>query len=150
MLNKAERGRLQEQIARDARALRLSNSTVAWFLDRATPGQMRAVGDLLSHELEVRSDSKHARLMRQAKFPAVKSAAAFDPSDLQFQEGYGWEQLLGLEWLAQRQDFVFHGPTGRGKTHLAIALGMLAVDAGKSVRFLPCAQLVFVFDSFYF
>lgn len=31
----------------------------------------------------------------------------------------------------------------KGKTHLAIALGMLAVDAGKSVRFLPCAQLVF-------
>lgn len=143
MLNKAEKGQLQGQIARDARTLRLSNSTVAWFLDRATPGQMRAVGDLLSHELEVRSDSKHARLMRQAKFPAVKSAAAFDPSDLQFQEGYGWEQLLGLEWLAQRQDFVFHGPTGRGKTHLAIALGMLAVDAGKSVRFLSCAQLVF-------
>lgn len=38
---------------------------------------------------------------------------------------------------------MFHGPTGRGKTHLAIALGMLAVDAGKSARFLSCAQLVF-------
>ena len=73
----------------------------------------------------------------------MKSASAFDPSDLRFQEGYGWEQLLGLEWLGQKQDFVFHGPTGRGKTHLAIALDMLAVDAGKSVRFLSCAQLVF-------
>lgn len=143
MLSRAEKGRLQERIALDARALRLSNATVAWFLGRATPGQMQAVSELLSHELEVRSDSKHARLLRQAKFPAVKSVSAFDPSDLQFQEGYGWEQLLGLEWLGQRQDFVFHGPTGRGKTHLAIALGMLAIDAGKSARFLSCAQLVF-------
>lgn len=143
MLSRAEKGRLQERIALDARTLRLSNATVAWFLDRATPGQMQAVSELLSHELEVRRDSKHARLLRQARFPAVKSVSEFDPSDLRFQEGYGWEQLLGLEWLGQKQDFVFHGPTGRGKTHLAIALGMLAVDAGKSARFLSCAQLVF-------
>lgn len=143
MLNKVEKGQLQGRITRDARALRLSNATVAWFLDRATPGQMQAVSELLAHELEVRGESKHARLLRQARFPAVKSVATFDPSDLRFQEGYGWEQLLGLEWLGQRQDFVFHGPTGRGKTHLAIALGMLAVDAGKSVRSLSCAQLVF-------
>ena len=143
MLSRAEKGRLQERIALDARTLRLSNATVAWFLDRATPGQMQAASELLSHELEVRRDSKHARLLRQARFPAVKSVSEFDPSDLRFQEGYGWEQLLGLEWLGQKQDFVFHGPTGRGKTHLAIALGMLAVDAGKSARFLSCAQLVF-------
>ena len=97
MLSKAEKGQLQGRITRDARALRLSNTTVAWFLDRATPGQMQAASELLSHELEVRSDSRHARLLRQAKFPAVKSASAFDPSDLRFQEGYGWERLLGLE-----------------------------------------------------
>lgn len=80
MLSKVEKGQLQGRIARDARALRLSNATVAWFLDRATPGQMQAVSELLSHELEVRSDSRHARLLRQTKFPAVKSASAFDPS----------------------------------------------------------------------
>ena len=73
MLSRAEKGRLQERIALDARTLRLSNATVAWFLDRATPGQMQAVSELLSHELEVRRDSKHARLLRQARFPAVKS-----------------------------------------------------------------------------
>jgi len=114
MLSRAEKGRLQERIVLDARTLRLSNATVAWFLDRATPGQMQAVSELLFHELEVRRDSKHARLLRQARFPAVKSVSEFDPSDLRFQEGYGWEQLLGLEWLGQKQDFVFHGPTGRG------------------------------------
>ena len=59
MLSRAEKGRLQERIALDARTLRLSNATVAWFLDRATPGQMQAVSELLSHELEVRRDSKH-------------------------------------------------------------------------------------------
>lgn len=61
MLNKVEKDQLQGRITRDARALRLSNATVAWFLDRATPGQMQAVSELLSHELEVRSErSTHA------------------------------------------------------------------------------------------
>ena len=41
MLNKVEKGQLQGRIARDAHTLRLSNATVAWFLDRATPGRCR-------------------------------------------------------------------------------------------------------------
>lgn len=143
MLSKAQREELSSAIAADARTLRLSNATVAWFLEHATPGQMQAVAELFAHEIEVRRESKHARLLRQARFPAPKSVEGFDPGNLEFQEGYGWERLLAMEWLSERQDFVFHGPTGRGKTHLAIALGMLAVGAGKSVRFLPCAQLVF-------
>ena len=37
---------------------------------------------------------------------------------------------------------MFYGKTGRGKTHLATALGMSAVDWDMSVRFLPTAELV--------
>ena len=40
------------------------------------------------------------------------------------------------------QDFVFHGQTGRGKTHLAIAVGNACVRAGRTVRFFSTAQLV--------
>lgn len=37
---------------------------------------------------------------------------------------------------------MFHGKTGRGKTHLAIATGLSAARAGKTVRFFTVAQLV--------
>ena len=37
---------------------------------------------------------------------------------------------------------MFYGKTGRGKTHLATALGMSAIDRGMNVRFLPTAELV--------
>lgn len=37
---------------------------------------------------------------------------------------------------------MFHGQTGRGKTHLAIAVGSAAVNAGKAVRFFGTAALV--------
>ena len=142
MLSREDRVRLADSVASSARLLRLSNSTTSWFLDRATPGQLQAVDELFSHELAVREANKRARLMRQARFPAVKSVDSFDHTDLTFQGGYGWDDLLSLAWLDRRQDFVFHGPTGRGKTHLMVAVGMLAVNAGRSVRFASAAQLV--------
>jgi hypothetical protein len=40
------------------------------------------------------------------------------------------------------QDFVFIGKTGRGKTHLSVALGLAAVEAGLETRFFGTAQLV--------
>ena len=51
-------------------------------------------------------------------------------------------RLTGLDFAAKAQDLVFYGKTGRGKTHLATALGMLAVERGRSVRFRQTAELV--------
>ena len=41
-----------------------------------------------------------------------------------------------------KRQLVFYGKTGRGKTHLATALGMLAIEQGRSVRFRQTAELV--------
>lgn len=59
-----------------------------------------------------------------------------------FPDGYGEADLRSLAFIDACQDFVFHRKTGRGKTHLAIAVGAAAVRAGKSVRFFTVAQLV--------
>ena len=140
--NKAERAQLVDSITAGARAVHFSNATIEWFLGSATPGQMQAVDGMLRHEAEVRRRNRHARLLRRAKFPAVKSVEDFDYSDLRFPDGYGWDDMLSLEWVDKHQDFLFHGPTGRGKSHLAVALGMRAIDAGRPVRFVTAAQLV--------
>lgn len=44
--------------------------------------------------------------------------------------------------MGAAQDFVFHGQTGRGKTHLAIAIGLACAKAGREVRFFTAAELV--------
>ena len=48
----------------------------------------------------------------------------------------------GLGFIPRAQDLVFYGKTGRGKTHLAIGLGMKAIDMGLGVRFHQTAELV--------
>lgn len=72
----------------------------------------------------------------------LKALDGYDFSQVSFPDGYGEADLRSLAFIDACQDFVFHGKTGRGKTHLAIAVGAAAVRAGKSVRFFTVAQLV--------
>ena len=142
MMSRCERDAVGDAIRADARKLCISNDTVGWFLGSATPRQLDAVAGMLAHEIAVRERNRKARLLRKAAFPAVKSVADFDFSDVRMPDGHTVDDMLSLDWVARAQDYVFHGQTGRGKTHLAVALGMRCVERGLAVRYLPCAQLV--------
>ena len=96
--------------------------------------------------MAVREEAKRARLFRRAKFPQVKSFEGYDFSQVAFPDGYGVDDLKSLSFVEAAQDFVFHGQTGRGKTHFAIAVGHACVMAGKAVRFYK-SSLTFSFGS---
>lgn len=125
-----------------ARAMYFSNEAIDAFLEEATSAQVRSVADLILREQAIRARNKHSRLMRKAKFPAIKGFADYDFQKVAFPEGYSKEDMLSLRFIERMQDFVFVGPTGRGKTHMAIALGIEAVNAGYEVRFFTVASLV--------
>lgn len=137
-----ERAAVENRIREGARRLCLSNDTVGWFLERATPRQLDAVAGLVDHELSVREANRKSRLLRKAAFPAVKSIEDFDFTDVKMPEGHDTADMRSLQWVESAQDYVFYGQTGRGKTYLAIALGVLCIGAGKMVRYFSCAQLV--------
>ena len=50
--------------------------------------------------------------------------------------------MLSLGFVGKAEDLAFYGKTGRGKTHMATAVGVAAVSAGYPVRFFQTAQLV--------
>ena len=54
-------------------------------------------------------ENRKARLVRQTKFPAVKSVADFDFGEVSFPDGYTVDDLVSLEFVRQAQDFVFYG-----------------------------------------
>lgn len=125
-----------------ARAMFFSNATVDEFLARANAAQARAVCAFIEVELRNRAANRHSRLMRKAKFPAIMGFDGYDFSNVSFPEGYTERDIRSLGFIDKRQDFVFYGPTGRGKTHLATAVGLAAVDSGREVRFFNVASLV--------
>lgn len=142
MLKASEKAVVETQIREGARRLCLSNDTIDWFLSSATPRQLDAIAGLIGHELAARETNKRSRLLRKASFPAVKSFESFDFTDTKLPEGHDVDDMRSLAWVDAAQDYVFYGQTGRGKTHLAIALGLLCIEAGKTVRYFSCAQLV--------
>jgi DNA replication protein DnaC len=73
--------------------------------------------------------------LRQARFPWVKSLEQFD---FDFQPSLDRRQLrelAGLSFIERNHNVIILGPPGVGKTHLSIALGVKAAEAGYSVRF---------------
>ena len=54
-------------------------------------------------------------------------------------DDYDTGQLTSLEFIDRAQDLVFYGKTGRGKTHLATALGVKTIGQGRAVRFCQTA-----------
>ena len=125
-----------------ARSMYFSNTTVDAFLEVAQAAQLRAISEFINLELENRQAAKHTRLMRKAKFDEIKSFNDFNFTNITFPEGYSADDMRSLSFIESKQDFVFYGPTGRGKTHCAQALGIEAVDAGYEVRFFTVANLV--------
>ena len=132
----------REEFSSRARSLLVSKATIAWLLETATPGQLAACSGMLARELESRERSKRARPLRQARFPAPKAVEGFDWSNVRFPEGWGRDEMLSLDFAERAEGLVFHGPTGRDKTHVATALGIEATRRGVPVRFFRTATLV--------
>ncbi len=97
---------------------------------------------LLAAELEQRERGFFQRHLRLARFPAPKTLADFDfgyqPS---IDEGQ-IRELAGLSFLDRKENVVFIGPPGVGKTHLAVAIGMESLSRGRTVLFVTAQELV--------
>ena len=141
-MGRADRSALDESVRQHARGLFISREAVDGFLDGATAQDARAVDRLLASELELRGVHRRERLTRRAHFPQVKSFEGYDYSQVVFPDGYGPRDLESLGFLDSAEGFVFHGRTGRGKTHLATAIGVKAVSQGRPVRYHEVAHLV--------
>jgi DNA replication protein DnaC len=80
--------------------------------------------------------------LRLARFPWIKT---LDQFDFDFQPSLDRRQvreLAGLSFVERAHNVIVLGPPGVGKTHLAIALGVKAVEAGYSVLFLTLEALM--------
>ena len=80
--------------------------------------------------------------IRSSGFPYVKTLADFDWSFQPSVPRAKVEELATLRFMDSAENVLLVGSPGVGKTHLAVALGIEAVKAGREVRFTDCARLV--------
>jgi DNA replication protein DnaC len=136
-----ERVRLHLVALRMPRALEVLDHTVQQ-LERGEIGAVEAIDALLAEEFTGREGPRVKAALRMARLSTVKTLQGFDFS---FQPSLDRGRILALAELAfiERNEVVhLLGPPGTGKSHLAIALGVEAVRAGRSVYFSPLADIV--------
>lgn len=98
--------------------------------------------NLLNTELDARLRRTREMLLKTAGLPAIKH---FDDYDFRFATGAPRKQLQELTSLAfieRQENIVLLGPSGVGKSHLAIALAYSAIMRGIKVRFISAADLM--------
>ena len=82
------------------------------------------------------------RRIRLAKFPVAKSLDSFDFTAIPELNKSLVLELMRCEWVDKRENVIALGPSGVGKTHIALALGLAACQKGMSVAFMTAAALV--------
>jgi len=80
--------------------------------------------------------------LRQARFPWLKTLEQFDFDFQPSLDRRQMRELAGMSFVERAHNVIVLGPPGVGKTHLAIALGIKAVEAGYSVLFLTLEELI--------
>lgn len=123
------------------RALEILDAT----LRRIEQGQIdgiEALDELLGEELSLRENRRIKAALRMARLPVVKTLAGYDFS---FQPSLDRNRILalaGLDFIERAEVVHLLGPPGTGKSHIATALAVEAVRAGKAVYFIPLADLI--------
>ncbi len=82
------------------------------------------------------------RRIRQARFPAVKGLESFDFAALPSLNKMLVLELARGAYIERRENVVALGPSGTGKTHIALGLGLAACQKGLAVGFTTAAGLV--------
>lgn len=96
----------------------------------------------LEQECLHRNQTALNRNLRASRLPQIKT---FDEFDYSYQHAVTKRMISEWEtfdWLDQRSNKIFMGPPGVGKTHLAIALGYSALNAGYKVIFYTMNDLL--------
>ena len=97
---------------------------------------------LLEVEVLTREENQRQRRMKQAKFPVQKTLDMYDFSLMPSLNRNRFLTLAKGDFVEKKENILFLGNSGTGKTHLATGLGMEMIRNGFNVKFITASELV--------
>ena len=97
---------------------------------------------LTDYEIDMKEISRAKAMVKVAAFPHLKEVKDFNFS---FQPSVNQEQILDfttLRFIERKENIVFLGTSGVGKTHLATSIGIAAAKKRTSTYFIKCNDLI--------
>ena len=111
-------------------------------VDRGGLTASETVEQLLDAQISLRNNRRLQAAMRSSRLPAIKTLEQFD---FAFQPSIQREQIESLHELGfvkRKENVIFLGPPGVGKTHLAISLAIAAAQFGRRVYYGTLVNLI--------
>ncbi len=105
-------------------------------------GYREFLTDALDSEWKGRHRKSVESRLKMARFPWIKTLDQFDFSFQLSIDKKVIRELSTLAFVDRAENVIILGPPGVGKTHLAIALGVKAVEAGHKVLFLTLESMI--------
>jgi len=132
---------MRESIEQSMRILKLGGMAKGW---RSISYQDREqyVRELLELELREREVNRINRMVKTAGFQVMKTLEDFVwNKNIELPNGLTQIYMEELRFLEPKENLIFLGSVGTGKTHLATAIALKACQQGRCVRFFTAASL---------
>jgi len=128
------------QVAQHFRGLKFNNlaDSLEVLLKEAEEQQqsyLQFAASMVEKEIQLRTQRRLSLNKRKAGFPVMKLLEEFDYHHQTTINKRQITQLLDFTFIDNRQNLIFIGPPGVGKTHLAVGIGIKAAEAGYKVLF---------------
>ena len=89
-----------------------------------------------------REEKRRIRNLNAAGFQVIKSLEGYDFSQIRLPETMPLHKLEELSFIEKRENLILYGAVGTGKTHLAVALGVRAINDGNTAVFYRVHDLI--------
>lgn len=129
---------VRERIITNLKRLKLSRmrEIIDPILNQAqenSTSYLDVVDQLLTEEVASKADKRYKAILYQSGLPYRKTIDEYDFSFHPDLDKRTVMNLFDLDFLRKRENILFLGPPGVGKTHLAVALAMKAAQMGESI-----------------
>lgn len=133
---------MTEQIEQYMRTLKLGGLAKEWRSISYCDDPEQCVKELLELELREREVNRINRMVKTAGFQVIKTLEDFVWNrNIELPSGLTQEYMVELDFLKGKENLIFLGSVGTGKTHLATAIALKACQQGRHVRFFTAASL---------
>ena len=122
--------------------VRAESNRLAEIAVRERQTHLGYLAEVLSAEVDDRTQRRRTRRISEAKFPRLKRLSEFNVDAADTIPPATLAHLATGAYMSAGEPVVLLGDSGTGKTHLLIGLGVAACEQGRSVRYTTTAQLV--------
>jgi len=133
---------MEDMLLTVCKQLRFGSSLVANAKKIKADNHLDFLFELFATELKERDHKRRNAYLKAAKFELLKTFENYTFEDIKFPSSLSADNLMDASFIPRRENLILYGNVGAGKTHLAIATGIAACNAGFKTRFWRTATLV--------